>query len=120
VKTYTKALIPRAKTMRRAMTRAETKLWLDFLHNHPTKVRRQRPFGGFIVDFYCAATKTVIEVDGESHFSQAGLEYDQERTAFLEGLGLTVVRVTNHQVIHEFETVCQMLEAHLKSPPAVR
>jgi very-short-patch-repair endonuclease len=120
MKTYTKALIPRAKTMRRAMTRAEAKLWFDFLYHHPTKVRRQRPFGGFIVDFYCATTKTVIEVDGQSHFTEAGLEYDKARTAFLEGLGLTVVRVTNSQVLHEFEAVCQMLEAYLKSPPAVR
>ena len=114
--TYTKALIPFAKRMRREMTRAELKLWLDFLRNHEPRVRRQRPFGRFIVDFYCAACKTVIEVDGSSHFTEEGLAYDLERTAFLEGLGLRVVRFSNADVLDNFVGVCERLCVLLVHP----
>ena len=95
--------------MRREMTRTEVKLWFGFLRSFSPRVRRQRPFGGFIVDFYCAACKTVIEVDGKSHFTEDGLVYDLERTAFLEGLGLRVVRVLNLDVENNFEGVCERL-----------
>jgi very-short-patch-repair endonuclease len=102
MKTYTKALIPRAKTMRREMTRAEAKLWFELLRDFISRVRRQRPFGRFVVDFYCAACKVVIEVDGSQHFTPEGLAYDAERTAFLEGLGLRVVRFSNLDVMNNF------------------
>jgi very-short-patch-repair endonuclease len=111
--TYTKALIPFAKRMRREMTRAELKLWLDFLRDHVPRVRRQRPFGGYIVDFYCVACKVVIEVDGSQHFTPEGLAYDAERTVFLEALGLRVVRFSNADVIDNFEEVCSSLRALL-------
>jgi very-short-patch-repair endonuclease len=102
MKTYTKALIPRAQKMRREMTRAEAKLWFDLLRDYSPRVRRQRPFGRFIVDFYCAACKVVIEVDGGQHYTPEGLAYDAERTAFLEGFGLRLVRFTNADVLENF------------------
>ncbi len=103
--------------MRREMTRAEVKLWFGFLKDFEPRVRRQRPFGGYIVDFYCAACKTVIEVDGASHFTEDGLVYDAERTAFLEGLGLRVVRFLNAQVLENFEGVCERLDELLRQAP---
>jgi very-short-patch-repair endonuclease len=112
--TYTKALIPFAKRMRREMTRAELKLWLDFLKNHEPRVRRQRPFGRFIADFYCAACKVVIEVDGAQHYSPEGLVADAERTAFLEGLGLKVIRFSNVDVLENLAGVVERLSEVLK------
>ena len=109
MKTYTKVLIPRAQKMRREMTRAETKLWLELLRDFAPRVRRQRPFGRFIVDFYCAARKIVIEVDGGGHFTADGLAYDAERTAFLEGLGLRVVRFSNTEVLENLAGVSERL-----------
>ena len=109
MKTYTKVLIPRAQEMRREMTRAETKLWLEVLRDFTPRVRRQRPFGRFIVDFYCAAHKVVIEVDGGQHFTPDGLAYDAERTAFLEGLGLRVVRFSNLEVLENLNGVGEQL-----------
>ena len=98
MKTYNTALVPRARSMRREMTPAEKHLWFNCLKLSPYKFRRQRPFGRFIVDFYCAELKLVIEVDGDSHFTEQGLAYDAERTQFLESLGLKVVRFTNAEV----------------------
>jgi very-short-patch-repair endonuclease len=109
VKTYSYALIPRARHMRREMTPAEKHLWLHCLRYLPCKFRKQRPFGHFIVDFYCAELKWVIEVDGNSHFNEAALAYDAERTLFLEGLGLRVLRFTNSQVFQELENIKQFL-----------
>jgi very-short-patch-repair endonuclease len=105
MKTYNKALIPRAQAMRREMTRAEAKLWFELLRDFSPRVRRQRPFGWYIVDFYCAACKVVIEVDGGQHFTPEGLAYDLERTAFLEGLGLQVIRFSNFDVLENFAGV---------------
>jgi very-short-patch-repair endonuclease len=105
MKTYTKALIPRAQEMRREMTKAEARLWFGLLRDFSPRVRRQRPFGRFIADFYCAACKVVIEVDGGQHFTLDGLAYDAERTTFLEGLGLQVIRFSNADVLENLDGV---------------
>jgi very-short-patch-repair endonuclease len=60
------------------------------------KFRRQHPIDCFIVDFYCARARLVVEIDGHSHASQ--VEYDDLRTAHLEELGYTVIRFSNEQV----------------------
>ena len=91
--------------MRREMTRAEAKLWFELLRDFEPRVRRQRPFWQFIVDFYCAACRVVIEVDGGQHFMPDGLAYDAERTAFLEALGLRVVRFSNADVLENLDGV---------------
>jgi very-short-patch-repair endonuclease len=74
---------------------------------------RQRPINNFIVDFYCANLKLVIEVDGDSHFTDEGKDYDAERTVILEGYGrygLKVMRFTNDDVLKNFELVYQQIE----------
>ena len=78
--------------MRREMTKAEARLWFKVLKDFESRVRRQRPIDGYIADFYCAASKVVIEIDGSGHFTPDGLAYDAERTAFLEGPRLRVLR----------------------------
>jgi very-short-patch-repair endonuclease len=96
---YNSALIDRARELRKNMTAAEKKLWYGYLRTFKFKVFRQRPIDHFIVDFYCPSLKLVIEIDGDSHFTDEGKEYDQERTQRLEGYGLTVLRFTNQQVL---------------------
>ncbi len=118
MKTYNRKLIPFAQRMRREMTKAEARLWFGLLRDLTPRVRRQRPFGRFIADFYCAALKVVIEVDGAQHFTPEGLIADAERTAFLahktaphglfallEGLGLRVIRFSNAEVLGNLEGV---------------
>jgi very-short-patch-repair endonuclease len=106
---YNPALVPRAKELRKNMTSAEKKLWYSYLRQFRFKVLRQRPIDHFIVDFYCPSLKLVIEIDGNSHFTEEGQAYEQERTAQLEGYGLTVIRFTNQQVLQEFQSVCEQL-----------
>ena len=113
---YNPALKSRAHTLRRNMTPAEQKLWKRYLRHFPLRIMRQRPIDNFIVDFYCAALKLVIEVDGESHASPEGQARDAERTSILEGYGLSVVRFTNQQVLREFEEVCEVLQGLI--PPS--
>ncbi len=105
MKTYTRTLIPFARRMRKEMTPTEARLWFGLLRDFEPRVRRQRPFGRFIADFYCAACKVVIEVHGGQHFTIKGLQADSERTAFLEALGLRVVRFSNTDALENFEGV---------------
>ena len=96
-----------ARKLRRDMTPHERKLWYLFLRTYPVKIYKQRIIGKFIVDFYCASAKLVIEVDGSQHFEEFGREYDAMRTAFLESYGLRVVRYSNREIDREFRAVCE-------------
>ena len=106
-------LTPNAKTLRKTMTKEERRLWYDCLKILPVTVNRQKVIGRYIVDFYCASAKTVIELDGSQHFEDAALEADQERDAYLSSLGLTVLRYTNLQVNRNFKEVCEDVCRHI-------
>ncbi|MEQ8468373.1 endonuclease domain-containing protein [Coleofasciculus sp. E1-EBD-02] len=106
---YDSRLVDRAKSMRQNPTPAEKKLWRGYLRTFKFRILRQRPIDHFIVDFYCAALKLVIEIDGESHSTDQGKVYDVERTRILEGYGLRVVRFRNDEVLNHFESVCQRI-----------
>lgn len=114
---YNPDLVAKARELRKNMTPAEKKLWYDYLRSFQFRVLRQRPIAFFIVDFYCAALKLVIEVDGDSHFTKAGIAYDTERTRILEGYGLRVIRFTNDEVLHNFETVCEFIDREIPLNP---
>ena len=111
---HNKDLVMKAKELRKNLTTEERHLWYDFLRVHPAKVVRQKVFGNYIVDFYCAAAKLVIEVDGSQHYKAAGEQYDMKRTAYLEGYGLTVVRIPNNAVSGNFDGVCEYLDGLLR------
>lgn len=87
-----------ARRLRREMTPHELKLWYLFLRKYPVKIYKQRIVGRFIVDFYCASAKLVIELDGSQHYESQGIVHDMERSAFLESLGLKVLRFSNRDV----------------------
>jgi very-short-patch-repair endonuclease len=114
---YNPKLVERAKNLRKNMTPAEKKLWYSYLMDFKFRVLRQKPIDNFIVDFYCAKLKLVIEIDGDSHFTNDGQDYDQERTQILEGYGLRVMRFTNDEVLKDFAGVCQQIEEIPPSPP---
>jgi very-short-patch-repair endonuclease len=97
------------------MTVAEKKLWYQYLRHHSYKFMKQRPIDNFIVDFYRAKAKLVIEIDGDSHFNDDAVVYDRQRTAILASYDLKVIRFTNDDVIHNFEGVCQVIEKEI--PP---
>ena len=88
---YDRRLNSRAKHLRHEMTRQERKLW-------------------FIVDFYCAEAKLVIELDGSQHYTEQGQLYDHERSCIIEQYGIEVLRFSNREVNRQFEAVCAQID----------
>ena len=107
-------MVPFAKKLRREMTKEERHLWYDYLRTHPARFTRQKVLGKYIADFYSAQAKLVIELDGSQHFEDSGMEKDAERTAFLEGYDLKVLRIPNNEVMHNFRGVCEYIDAEIK------
>ena len=99
--------------MRRDSTRAERKLWFEFLRDPPEKFTRQKPLGPFVADFYCSARRLVVKVDGDSHFTDD--QRDAVRTAALAELGVRVIRFTNEDVMLRFEGVCLEILRELRN-----
>jgi len=114
---YNRHLVEKAKELRKNMTPAEKRLWYGYLKTFKFRVLRQRPIDNFIVDFFCAQLKLVIEVDGESYFTDEGRDYDWERTQILEGYGLKVLRFTNDEVLQDWEGVCRQIEEEIPPTP---
>ena len=106
---HNKSLVPKAKTLRKNMTKEEKHLWYDFLRTYPVRFSRQKVLGKYIADFYCAEAKLIIELDGSGHFTDEGMQYDDERTAFLENYGLTVIRITNVEIHKNFSGVSEYI-----------
>ena len=87
------------------MTDEEKHLWYDFLKKLSFPVKRQKVIGSYIVDFYISSKRTVIELDGIQHGREEHHEGDTVRDAELEGLGIKVLRYTNHQINNSFDEV---------------
>ena len=99
---HNKEQVPFAKELRKKMTKEERHLWYDFLRGYPVRFLLQKVIGKFIVDFYCAEAKLVIELDGSQHGEAEAIKYDSERTAFLKNYGLTVLRIPNNEIRYHF------------------
>jgi very-short-patch-repair endonuclease len=107
---HNKNLTNCAQELRRNMTKEEQRLWYEYLRDYPKQFRRQVTCGRFILDFYCAAAKLAIEVDGSRHYEQEGQVYDQQRTAYLNSLGIEALRFSNTDVMKNLRGVCQMID----------
>ena len=92
------------------MTREENHLWYDFLRTYPVRFSRQKVLGKYIADFYCAKAHLIVELDGSGHYTEEGKKYDEERTAFLEKYGLTVIRIPNTAIHKNFRGVCEYID----------
>jgi len=97
-----------ARALRHRPTPAERHAW-TLLRNRGIlglKFRRQHVLHGFIVDFYCASERMVIELEGSPHDGAAQQIYDRARAALLTAAGYRVIRIRNKDVSREhFETV---------------
>ena len=102
---YNKKLVPNARTLRKRMTPEEKHLWYDFLKRLPFNVRRQHNIGNYIVDFYIAEKKIVIEVDGIQHTAPEHRAADAQRDRFLLSWGITVLRYSNDNIRNNFHAV---------------
>jgi len=111
---YNKKLVANAADLRRNMTKEERHLWYDFLRAYPVRFNRQKIVGNYIVDFYCAKAKLILELDGSQHYEEPGMRYDAQRTNYLEEFGLQVIRIPNNEVNYNFEGVCEYIDACVK------
>ena len=111
---HNKELTSRAKELRKNMTKEERHLWYDFLQKYPVPFSRQKVLGKYIVDFYCAQAKLVIELDGSQHFELKAMAKDADRTSFLANYGLTVVRIPNNEIDQNFAGICEYIDQAVK------
>ena len=107
---HSKSLVSNARNLRKNMTREELHLWFDFLRFYPVKFLRQKILGKYIVDFYCAKAKLIVGLDGSQHYEDEGMEYDKERTAYLEQYGIRVLRIPNNEVNKNVSGVCEYID----------
>ena len=115
MKEYNKANIPLAKILRKNMTPWERKLWYEFLRNYPLRFQRQKAIGNYIIDFYCAKARLVIELDGGGHYTTVQIKKDKDRTKELEGMNLTVLRICNLDIDRNFSGVCEFIDLAVKN-----
>ncbi|HWO57273.1 MAG TPA: DUF559 domain-containing protein [bacterium] len=100
-----RAMIQRARRLRRTMSNIENRVW-GFLRNghlEGLKFRRQHPIGRYVVDFYCHERRLVIEIDGASHAGQH--DADRVRAQWLSDHGFRVIRFANEDVLKNAEGV---------------
>ena len=100
---YNKKLVSNARTLRKNMTPEEKHLWYDFLKRLPFNVRRQHNIENFIVDFYIAEKKIVIEVDGRQHLLPEHKKTDEQRDTVMASWGITVLRYPNDSIRNNFK-----------------
>lgn len=107
LKRVAKVTRDRAIDLRKQATHPEKLLW-SILSNRQLgglKFRQQHPIEPFVVDFYWAEAKLVIELDGESHNGRES--YDAERSKLLANLGLNVMRIANDDVLTNLDGVAE-------------
>ena len=106
-----KKLRTNAQNLRKQSTKWEKHLWYDFLKDYPVQFNRQKNIGNYIVDFYCKQASLAIELDGEYHRDDSVFDKDKNRAAYLEQLGITVIRFSNKEVDDNFSKVCGKIDA---------
>lgn len=107
----------RARELRRAMTPAEKQLWQRIRYRQlgGAHFRKQHAVGTYILDFFCAKAKLVVEIDGDTHAEQ--VEYDAERTQWLnEQKQYRVIRFGNNEILQNIDGVLEKILEMLKEP----
>lgn len=95
------------------MTPEERHLWYDFLKRLPLTVNRQKNIGNYVVDFFIARHRVVVEIDGRQHMLPEHRQADAARDEDLIALGCRVLRYTNEDIKCNFNSVCNDILSHL-------
>ena len=109
-------LVRRAKDLRFNATPEERLLWSQLKNRKFAETRwlRQYPVAGYVLDFYCARAKLVVELDGSQHELPDSVDYDVARTQYLGARGLRVLRFRNAEVRQDVGSVLERIEAELR------
>ena len=106
----------RRQELRNQATPAEKLLWRELRCRQLAgwKFRRQHSVGPYVLDFYCPSVRLAVELDGDSHFNDDAIAYDRERTAYLNGQRISVLRFLNTEVYTDVTTVCARIAAEIE------
>jgi len=106
----------RRRLLGKKMTPAERTLWAKLrgyrFHGH--RFHRQTSIKNYIVDFYCAEKKLILEIDGSIHLFYGKPESDLKRQRYLENLGFKIIRFTNEDIKNSIEMVLLRILAELE------
>jgi very-short-patch-repair endonuclease len=117
---YKKSLKELSKSLRKNLTEAESCLWIRLRLKHlGYTFFRQKPIGDYIVDFYCPKANLVVEVDGGQHFEQETADNDKVRDAYLESLGLMILRFPNSEVLKCTGKVVERIREYLEKSASI-
>ena len=107
-------LIDRRRELRRKSTSQEDLLW-RYLRNRGlgVKFKRQHSISGYVLDFYCAEKKLIVELDGKIHNKKEAREYDAVRDKFFKELGYTILRFWNSEVENNIERVLYRIKSYV-------
>ena len=109
-------ILARARELRQPLTPAEEKVWARVRARQlGLHFRRQHPIWRFIVDFYCASARLIVEVDGGIHTEPDQIEYDAARTEWLVRRGFRVIRFTNREVERKLDLVLKAIAGECRS-----
>ena len=118
---YNRSNIKYGNELRHNMTKEERHLWFNYLSSYRPRFYKQRLLGNYIVDFYCAKARLVIEIDGGQHYDEGvNQASDQMRTRYLNQRNIMVVRFGNLDIWHNFEGVCSRIDEAVRkriNPP---
>ena len=106
-----------ARKLRREMSLPEVLLWQRLKGGQSgLKFRKQHPIGEYVADFYCAATRTAVEVDGEAHNRGDRPMRDTARDAFLAENGYRVIHIMADEVLRNADEAAAAVAALAASP----
>ena len=99
-------VVKRARKQRSEMSLPEGLLWQE-LRKRPGdfKFRRQHPAGSYVLDFYCAAARLAIEVDGFAHDSIRAAQSDAARSQFLRSQHIATTRIPAKAILDDLNAV---------------
>jgi very-short-patch-repair endonuclease len=108
---YKQHLKKKARHLRKNMTNSERVLWsrLRGKQVFGLQIYRQKPSGEYIVDFFIPKAKLVIEVDGSQHSVSENVARDQIRDAYMNSVGLQVLRFNSNAVLKETDAVVDVI-----------
>jgi very-short-patch-repair endonuclease len=111
---HLRVTVPLARKLRLMPTDAGIRLWscLRRKQLEGFRFRRQHPLGPYVVDFFCAETKLIVEVDGGQHADDG-----EARTRWLEARCYRVIRFWNNDVLANTEGVLRMILGALRAAP---
>ena len=97
------------RTLRQTTTPAEDLLWQHIRNKklNQLKFKRQHSIGNYIIDFYCASSRLIIELDGEIHNLPDQKEKDKSRDENFKEMDFKILRFLNEEVLSNINLVKQ-------------